>query len=236
MPAPQLIAAGIGAAADLAQGIIGSGARRKEQQEARVAQREAEFNYKNFDYNQDVGPINDPYAQRATELQQFETTRNDQTAANVLQAQQRAGNFGAVQNLIGQQARAAQETAQRAGAIRQQGALFVEQQRQQRISQRYDQAGTFLARADDRLAAADAARKRATEKLFKGIGGAAAVAAQGFAEGGELAGDAGGLTNNKGLNFAQGLKNNSIARQAVQATNFEDLGDGVGFYNDLDEI
>ena len=239
MPIPLAVAAAAGfVKSGGLEGIIGGGKRRREEQQAIVEQRERQYNYENFDYNQDVGPINDPYAGLAQKQEDYLSQRLDQQSANALQAQQQAGNFGATQALIGRTNEAEQSNAQRIGSIRQQGALFVEQQRQKRISDRYDQAGTFLARADNRLAEAKRARTRAKEKLFSGLSGAATAVAGGLggAQGGQLAGNAGGLANNQGLNFTQALQNNQIARQSVQATNLEDLGGGIEFYNDLDEI
>ena len=189
MPAP-LILAGLAAGGFIKggglQGIIGSGKRKREEQQAIVEQRERQYNYENFDYNQDVGPINDPYAGLAQKQEDYLSQRLDQQSANALQAQQQAGNFGATQALIGRTNEAEQANAQRVGQIRQQGALFVEQQRQQRIGQRYDQAETFLARADDRLSQAKAARRRATEKLYKGIGAGVTAAAGGLSGGGGI--------------------------------------------------
>ena len=239
MPIPLAVAAAAGfVKSGGLEGIIGGGKRKREEQQAIVEQRERQYDYENFDYNQDVGPINNPYAQQAAQTQQYQQQQIDRASANQLHLQQQAGNFGAAQAVIGAQADAAQQAAQRTNSIRQQGALFVEQQRQKRISDRYDQTGTFLARADNRLAEAKRARTRAKEKLYSGISGAATAVAGGLggAQGGQLAGNAGGLANNQGLNFTQALQNNQIARQSVQATNLEDLGGGIEFYNDLDEI
>ncbi len=185
------------------------GGLKREQQKARVEQKERQFEYENFDYNQDVGPISDPYSQLAQQQEDYLTQQTDQSAANQLQAQQRAGRFGGTQAIIGAQARAAQQNAQRVGSIRQQGALFVEQQRQARVGQRYDQAETFLARADQRLTAATAAKRRAREKIVSGVAAAATAVVGGVAGGGGLSAikggtfDAGAALKGSGLLPAQ---------------------------------
>ena len=175
-----------GAIADLATGIIGSGGRRAAEQEAIVEQREAEYNYKNFDYNQDVGPINNPYADVAQRQQEFLQENIDRSSANQLHQQQQSGNAGAAQAIIASQTDAARKASQQVQAIRDTGAKYVEQQRQDRIQQRYGQAKTFLGRADKNLAQAKAARQRATEKLVSGIAGIGTAVVGGVAGGGGL--------------------------------------------------
>ena len=208
MPAP-LILAGL-AAGGFAKsgglgGIIGSGRRKREEQAAKVEQRERQYEYENFDYNQDVGPINNPYAEVAQQQQEFLQQNIDRTAANANQAISQSGNFGAAQLAAFTQNDASARAGQQIQAIRQQGASFVESQRQARIAQRYDQAGTFLARSDDRLAQAQAARKRATEKIFKGIGGAATAVAGGISGGGGLSALKDGTFDAKGALGGSGL-------------------------------
>ena len=208
MPAP-LILAGL-AAGGFAKsgglgGIIGSGRRKREEQAAKVEQRERQYDYENFDYNQDVGPINNPYADTAQRQQDFLQENIDRSSANAIDASQRAGNAGAAQYAAFRQVDASRQAGQQVQAIRQQGANFVESQRQARIAQRYDQAGTFLARSDDRLAQAQAARKRATEKIFKGIGGAATAVAGGISGGGGLSALKDGTFDAKGALGGSGL-------------------------------
>ena len=191
MPAP-LVLAGLAAGGFVKGGglggIIGGKRRRKEEQAAQVEQRERLYDYENFDFNQDVGPINDPYAQIAQQRQEFEQANIDRASANQLNALQQAGSFGATQAVIGAQADAAAQSAQRIQGLRQQGALFVEQQRQARIGQRYDQTQTLLARSENRLAAAKRARQQATQQLYKGIGAGLTAAAAGGAAGGAFDG------------------------------------------------
>ena len=163
------------------QGIIGSGKRKREEQAAQVEQRERQFEYENFDFNQDVGDIYNPYAQVAQQQQQFQQENIDKASARLIDQHERAGVFGATTGVLNAQTEASRQAGQQVAGIRAQGAQFVEQQRQSRIQKRYDQAGTFLARADNRLAQAKMARQRANDKLLKGIGaGVAAGASAGF--------------------------------------------------------
>ena len=224
MPAP-LILAGL-AAGGFAKsgglgGIIGSGKRKREEQAATIEQRERQYDYENFDYNQDVGPINNPYAGVANRQQEFAQENIDRAAANQIDASQRAGNAGAAQLAAFNQVDASRQANQRISATREAGARFVETQRQSRIKDRYDQAGTFLARSDDRLAQAKAARKAATEKIFKGIGGAASAVAGGISGGGGLSAlkdgtfDARGALGGSGLVPEGFLGKTSAATSAV---------------------
>lgn len=249
MPAPLLIA-GLAAGGFIKggglQGVLGGRARRREEQAARREQRERQFEYENFDFNQDVGDIYNPYAQQAAQTQDFLQENLDQTQANLLRQHQQAGSFGATTGVLAQSQRAAEQSAQRVNAIRATGNRFVEQQRQARIAKRYDQAGTFLARADSRLAEAKRARTRATEKLFSGIG-AGITAGAGAAAGGLTPGggfDIGGALEGSGL-LPEGVgsklgglaTNRKITNQVYNDENlaFDDYGDGTGYYN-LDDL
>ena len=176
MPIPLALAAGLAGLGGFAKsgglgGIIGSGARKREEQRAEVAQREAEHNYFNFDFNQDVGPIANPFTEAIQEQQAFAQRNIDRAGANQVQALQQANRFGATTAVIGSQAQATERANQGLTQLRAQGAQYVDQQRQQRIAQRYNQAGTALARSENRLAQAKRARQQATQAIFKGIGG-----------------------------------------------------------------
>ena len=170
------------------EGILGSGKRKQEEREAAANQKRRQREYENFDYNQDVGYIHDPYAKAAQDQAEFDQENIDRAAAQQLGAAQQAGQFGATQALIGQATDAARKSSRQTAAIQQQGAQFVESQRQSRISDRYDQAETFLGRADNRLAQAKEARKRAKQKIFEGIGGGLTAAAGAVAGGGGVGG------------------------------------------------
>ena len=188
MPAP-LVIAGLAAAGFVKGGglggIIGSGKRKREEQAAEVERRERLYDYENFDFNQDVGDIYNPYAQIAKKQQEFEQENLDKSQARLINQHERAGVFGATTGVVSTGQDQARRSAQRITSLRQQGAQFVEQQRQSRIAQRYGQAQTLLARSEHRLAAARRARQKATESLVKGIGAgvAAGVGAAGAGAG-----------------------------------------------------
>ena len=169
---------------DVAGGIIGSGGRKREEASAKREQASRQFDYENFDYNQDVGAINNPYAEAGQRQLGLEQQRIDQTQANQVQQLGRANQFGATTGIIQQSARANQDAISRGTNLQLAGKQFVEQQRQSRISDRYDQAETFLARSEQRLTAAKRARQKATEGLVKGIGGIATAAISGGIAGG----------------------------------------------------
>ena len=175
-----------------AGGIGAIGARKrtkKELQKAQLEQRERQFNYETFDYNQDVGYITNPYREEAKKQQEFLQENIDKSTALNIDITQRSGAFGATQSLLNAQTTARRDANQTISAIRTKGNLYVEEQRQGRIDDRYDQAETFLARADNRLAAAKKARVQAKEKLTKAIT-AGVVSGAGAAIGGIGAGKA----------------------------------------------
>lgn len=228
MPAP-LILAGLAAGGFIKGGglggIIGSGARKREEQAAKVEQRERQYDYENFDYNQDVGDIYNPYAQVAKQQQEFEQENIDRSQARTLQQHEQAGTFGAATGIQAQSADAARQAAQRVTGLRAQGAQFVEQQRQSRIRDRYSQAETFLARSDARLTAATRARQQAKENIFKGIGGAVTAAAGGLAGGGGISALKSGTFNAQGALGGSGLLPSNIAKGGAE----EATGGGGGF-------
>ena len=183
MPLPLLAIAAAGfATGGGLEGIIGGGKRRREEGDAARQQAQAESDYFNFDFNQDVGPIKNIYAEQTQQQQEYLTAQTQQAGANALRAaQNQQGGFGATQAILQQQTRAAQQNNLQIGKLQQAGAQFVENQRLQRIQTKYDQAGTLLGRADSRLAAAKKARQIAQQKIFQGIGAGVTAAAGGSA-------------------------------------------------------
>ena len=212
MPLPLLAIAGLGfATGGGIEGIVGGKKRRNEEGTAKRKQAEAERNYFDFDYNQDVGAINNPYAKLVNQQQDYLTRQADQNAANQLNAaQQQRGGFAATQNLLTQQNAIGQQNAQQINQLRQQGSLYVEQQRQSRIADRYDQAETLLARSENRLAQATRARQQATQSLIKGVG--AGVTA------GVSAGIAGGFGSEAGFDWKKGLKGSGLLPSSAFGT------------------
>ena len=201
-----LLAAGGFAKGGGIEGITGGKKRREEEANAQREQKSRLFDYENFDYNQDVGAINNPYAEAGQRQLATDQQRIDQTQANQVQQLGRANQFGAATGIISQSARANQDAVQSATNIQLQGRQFVEQQRQSRIAQRYDQAGTFLARSEDRLAEATRARTAAKKSLYKGIGAGVTAGAGAIVGGGGLSAlKKGGQFNTSGALKGSGL-------------------------------
>ena len=202
MPLPLLALAGIGALGFAKggglDGIVGSGKRKREQAKARVDVRNRQNEYENFDYNQDVGYINNPYKDQAKQQQSFLQENIDRSTAGGINAIQQGGAFGATQALVNSQTQARRSASQQIQQIQTQGKAYVEQQRQARIGQRYDQAETFFARAENRLAAANKARQVATQKVISGAASAATAVASGAVASGGVGGKEGALAALKG--------------------------------------
>ena len=229
MPAP-LILAGLAAGGFVKGGglggIIGSGARKREEQAARVEKRERQYDYENFDYNQDVGPINNPYAEVAQQQQDFLQQNLDRSAANAIDASQRAGNAGAAQYAAFRQTDQAAQQAQSLQSIRATGAQYVERQRQARIADKFDQSQTLLSAASQRLDIAQKARKRATEAIFKGIGSGVTAAAGGLSAGGGLSAIKGGT-----FDGAAAFKGSGLLPQIAKSDSELTSGSTGGAFN-----
>ena len=227
MPLPLLAIAAAGfATGGGLEGIIGGKRRRDEEGNAARQQAQAEHDYFNFDFNQDVGPIKDIYAEQAQQQQEYLTSQTQQAGADALRvAQSTRGGFGATQAILQQQTRAAQQNNLQVSKLQQAGAQFVENQRLQRIQTKYDQAGTLLGRADSRLAAAKKARQIAQQKIFQGIGAGLTAAAG--------AGAAGGF-GTKGFDWAKGLKGSGLI--PAQVGGGEALGDALNNTRKKDDI
>ena len=193
MPLPLLLLAGVAAGGFAKggglEGIIGSGKRKREEQRAKVDKRNRLYEYENFDYNQDVGYINNPYRDEAKKQQSFLQENIDRTTAGGINTIQQGGAFGATQALVNSQTQARRGANQQIAQIRILGNEYVETQRQNRISDKQDLTDTLLAKSEKRLAAAITARKIATQKVVKGIT-AGVTAAAGAAAGGIAAGGA----------------------------------------------
>ena len=200
MPLPLLAIAALGfAKGGGIEGIVGSGKRKREQARSRVDVRQRQNEYENFDYNQDVGYINNPYKDQAKKTQEFAQENIDRSTAGGINALQQGGQFGATQALLNSQTQARRSANQQIQQIQTQGRAYVEQQRQQRVGQRYDQAETFFARAENRLAAANKARQVATEKIASGVSAGLTAGVSAGVAGGAFDGVKGNFDANKAL-------------------------------------
>jgi len=206
----------------IASGIIGSGARRREQ---RQAQAEYDMNMQRFaqqDTSNLYANMENPYADLTVNQQaaNFAKQQQQQGSANIMQGLQGAAGGSGIaalaQSLAQQNAAAAQASSasigqqeQRNQAMAAQGAMSIQMQERAGAEQsralEANKTQTMLGMSQERLAAADQARKDATGAIVGGIGqfaGGAAAAAT--AAGGEYDKD-GNLTGFGGI--GQGFKN-----------------------------
>lgn len=188
----SLISSGIGGLADIAGGLVGGRARRKEQREARkeYSQRMEEFANMTFA---------NPYANMQNTFEDL--TVNQQEAQFLAQQQQQglANTMGALsgaaggsgiaslaQALSNQQSMNLQKAAASIGqqearnqALAAKGAMQVqmaEAQGEQYVQDKeFGRTSTLLGMSQERLAAANQARQQATQQLMGGIGKVAGV-------------------------------------------------------------
>lgn len=181
----------------IASGIIGGGARRREQRAA-----QAEFNrrmteYQNLDTSNLYSGLENTYEDLTVNQQQAEFIRNQQqqSFANTMGAMQGAAGGSGIaalaQSLANAQTTAAerasatigqQEAANQASAA-QQAARLQELEAQgatQARSLEYDKTGTLLGMSQQRLGAANEARQQATQSILGGVGQLAGAAAPGI--------------------------------------------------------
>ena len=184
----------VGGLSGIAGGIIGSGARKREQAAAQkeyemYKQRYNELDTSNLYANLENTMEDLTVDQRAA---QFQLQAQQQGQANIMDqlagaaggsgiaalaqsmANAQTQNAAAAAANIGQQERANQmAAAQMAGQLQQMEAAGAEKAR----SLEYSKTGTQLGMAQQRLAAANAARQQATQSIIGGVGSLAGVAA-----------------------------------------------------------
>ena len=195
----------------IASGIIGSGARRREQ---RQAQAEYDRNMQQFqqqDTSNLYANMENPFADLTVNQQaaNFARQQQQQASANLMQNLQGAaggsGIAGLAQSLAQQEASSAQAAAadigrqEAANQARTAGAA-MDLQRMERMGAEtargleLDKRTTLLGMSQERLAAADQARKDATGAIVGGIGQFAGGAAAAGAAAGTNVGDDGNVT------------------------------------------
>ena len=184
----------VGGLSGIAGGIIGSGARKREQAAAQkeyemYKQRYNELDTSNLYANLENTMEDLTVDQRAA---QFQLQAQQQGQANIMDqlagaaggsgiaalaqsmANAQTQNAAAAAANIGQQERANQmAAAQMAGQLQQMEAAGADKAR----SLEYSKTGTQLGMAQQRLAAANAARQQATQSIIGGVGSLAGVAA-----------------------------------------------------------
>ena len=189
--------------------LFGGGARRREQREAKaeLARRTSEF--ENLDTSNPYKNLTNTYENLTvnTQAADFAAQQSAQGAANIMGNLAAAAGGGGVaalaQSLANSQAQAAQKASADIGAQEQRNAMLTAQgeanrqklvaagERQSQIMD-YKKQSTLLGMAQQRKAAADQARKDATNALVSGISDiAGGIAGGGLGQGGL------GITGNK---------------------------------------
>ena len=198
------ISQGVGALAGIASGIIGGGARRREEAEAKRQMQKDMTAYRNLDTSNPFAAATNQFEDLTVNQQQaqFEAQQQQQGLANTLSAMQGAAGGSGIAALaqamagqqsanlqqasasIGQQEAADQmamaKGAQQAQMMRLQGEAMSRQMEA-------DKTGTLLDMSTQRLRDAKAARQQATQSIVGGLGqlgGAGAMAASSISDDG----------------------------------------------------
>ena len=197
----QLIAAGAQAVGGILGGIIGGGARRREQREAQAEFNRARARFEALDTSNPYANITNTFEDLTvnTQAAEFAAQQSQQQAANILSGLQASAGGGGIaalaQTLANQQQQAAQAAAASIGQQERQNQLLAAQgearvqqmqaQGEAMSMQMEQQKSTALLQmAAGRKQMADQARQQATQSLIGGIGAAA-----GLVGGAALAGD-----------------------------------------------
>ena len=186
----------VGGAVKAVGSLFGGGKRRREQRAAQqeLATRKAE--YEGLDTSNPYKNLTNTYQNLTvnTQAADFAAQQSSQGAANIMGNLAAAAGGGGVaalaQSLANSQAQAAQQASVAIGQQEQRNAMLGaqgEQQRQQAVAtgerqsqkMNMEKTGTLLGMAQQRKAAADQARKDATDALVGGIADVGAGAAMG---------------------------------------------------------
>jgi hypothetical protein len=190
----QLVGQGVGGLGGIAMGIIGSGARKKEQKAATAAYEQSLADYKNFQFENAYADIENPFEDLrvSTEAAEFQAQQQEQNLAKTLDALRSsgggAGAASVAQALAQSQARQTQqiaadmamdEAANEAARAGFQGKLnILEAEGAEGLEQKeYGRTFTTLGMDQQRKAAADLARQQATASIVGGIADVVAPAA-----------------------------------------------------------
>jgi hypothetical protein len=190
----QLVGQGVGGLGGIAMGIIGSGARKREQKAATAAYEQSLADYKNFQFENAYADIENPFEDLrvSTEAAEFQAQQQEQNLAQTLDALRSAGGgagaASVAQALAQSQARQTQqiaadiamdEAANEAARAGFQGKLnILEAAGAEDLEQKeYGRTFTTLGMDQQRKAAADLARQQATAKIVGGIADVGAAAA-----------------------------------------------------------
>ena len=186
------IAAGV---SGIAMGIIGGGQRRREQRAANLEHSRMKEKYSQLDTSNPYAQLENPYEDLTINKQaaEFQAQQEQQAMANTMQQMQGAAGGSGIaalaQAMANQQSRNLQRASADIGQQERQNTMTAAQFTARRDEQgvmaerqmKREQAETMYGMAQQRKAAADEARQKATEGLIGGIaqtaGGIAQVAA-----------------------------------------------------------
>jgi hypothetical protein len=170
----QLVGQGVGGLGGIAMGIIGSGARKKEQKAATAAYEQSLADYKNFQFENAYADIENPFEDLrvSTEAAEFQAQQQEQNLAKTLDALRSSGGGAGAASV----AQALAQSQARAGF---QGKLnILEAEGAEGLEQKeYGRTFTTLGMDQQRKAAADLARQQATASIVGGIADVVAPAA-----------------------------------------------------------
>lgn len=191
--APMVAAAGIQAAGQAVGGLIkfgaslfGGGKRRREQRRAARELQQEKQAFRDMDITNPYKNITNPYANLTvnTQAADFAAQQSAQGAANIMSSMAATAGGGGVaalaQAMANSQAQQAQQASASIAAQEQRNTVLAaqgEQQRQAAIAggeqqaqkMNYERQSTLLGMAQQRKAAADQARKDATNQLVGGL-------------------------------------------------------------------
>lgn len=181
------VLAGVQGLTGIASGIIGGGARRREQRAAQEEFNRRMADYQNLDTSNLYSNLENTYEDLTVNQQQADYTRRQQErgfATTMQGLQGAAGGSGIAalaQSLAGQQAEAAERAAVSIGRQESQNQMLAAGQaasnqmaeiagEEKSRALKREQSETLLGMSQERLGAANAARQQATQSLLGGVG------------------------------------------------------------------
>tara|TARA_A100001201_G_scaffold18199_4_gene20696 strand:+ start:8799 stop:9413 length:615 start_codon:yes stop_codon:yes gene_type:complete len=189
------ISAGVQGLVGIAGGIIGSGARKREQRAAQAEFNAAKQNMMNLDTSNLAANLENTYEDLTVNQQQYQMQNqaNQASLANTMAGMQGAAGGGGIaalaQAMAGQQAQQNQAAAAAIGQQEAQNQMAAAQGAakiqaaelagaQQARGLEYQKGSFMMNQAGQRLSAANAARAQATQSIMSGIGALGAGAGE----------------------------------------------------------
>lgn len=193
--------AGAAAVSKIGMALAGSGKRKREQKRAAAELKQRKADYEAMDTSNPYADMENTMEDLTVNTQQaeFQASQNKQNQANIMQNMQGAaggsGIAGLAQAMANQGAQQAQQASATIGmqeaqntrlSAQEQSKLNMQEARGEARSQdlRKDKTETLMGMAQQRKAAADAARQRARDQVMSGIGDIGSVAIGVLGQGG----------------------------------------------------